>query len=113
MKSLERFWHGCGHCDGADACPMILDATRMYARNPWFQGYTLVGVAVVIFLLPLACAVGGGFLLGHYWPAAADQPQWGQVVGVFGGLLFGALLAKLIIHLSRISRRVCPDGESA
>ncbi len=111
MKLLERFWFGCGHCTGEESCPLLQDAAKTYEMHRWFRGPTLVGVALVIFIVPLASAIGGAFLAERLWAdGTPEATQRWQIIGLFAGLIVGVALAKLLVHLSRISRHVCNDG---
>ncbi|MBN2445380.1 MAG: hypothetical protein JXO22_01545 [Phycisphaerae bacterium] len=112
MKFLERFWNGCGHCQGEAECPLLQDAARTYACNPWFTGRTLVGIAVTIFLVPLAAAIAGAYLAQWLWSSGtpASDNLW-QSLGLLGGLALGVGLAKLLVNLSRVTRHLVTDGD--
>ena len=108
MKMLERMWEGCGHCHGESACPMLQEARQTYESHAWFQGRTLVLAALIIFVLPLALAILGGWLTSSDSPLDSDHTSTAQVIGVFAGLLAGVGLAPLLLWLCRI-RKPEPD----
>lgn len=114
MKFLERFWHGCGHCDGEESCPMIRSAHALYDANPWFRGPRMVLTAVSIFLVPLLAGIVGAYLAQTWWASDAEGSiaLW-QTVGLLGGVAIGLGLAKLLVIAARLTRFVRPSGDSA
>jgi hypothetical protein len=97
---LERFWFGCGHCDGSGAaCPFgeQMEAAQQtpaagVARLP------LPLTAMAVFLLPLASALGGSYLGSELWAgdSFASVSLW-QAGGMLAGLAVGAGLARLLL----------------
>jgi hypothetical protein len=100
MKWLERFWFGCGHCHGVDACPVARAAESESARSgPASRGAGLVGAAVVVFLMPLVFAIAGAWLAGGR-PAGksfAVSAGW-QMAGAAIGLVVGVVTARWLVH---------------
>ena len=100
MKWLERFWFGCGHCHGVDACPVARAAESESARSgPASRGAGLVGAAVVVFLMPLVFAIAGAWLAGGR-PAGksfAVSAGW-QRAGAAIGLVVGVVTARWLVH---------------
>ena len=86
---------------------MLQEAARSYERNGWFQGRTLVAVAIVIFIVPLGTCVVGAALLPRWMGVERDAPSIGvwQALGAVGGLVAGMFLAKVLVHLSGVARR--------
>jgi hypothetical protein len=109
MKMLDRMWEGCGHCHGEADCPMLQEARQTYEANAWFQGRTLVLTALIIFILPLALALIGGWSTSSGSPLDAKDTSTAQVIGVLAGLIAGAGLAPLLLRLCRIHRPVAAD----
>ncbi len=103
VKWLERFWGGCGHCHGAESCPLM----QAHENAPQFgEGASLVGAALTVFILPLALALIGAHLAEIWYAAAADVPAFVcHLVGGSIGLLVGVILAKIIIACVRRSDR--------
>jgi hypothetical protein len=98
---LERFWFSCGGCHGAASCPVVAEIEN--AAKPARTGVASLPIpltAVTVFLLPLACAIGGAFLCGRLWAdgTPASVGYW-QTAGVLAGLAAGVGLAKLLLHL--------------
>ena len=97
---LERFWFGCGHCDGSGAsCPFTdqMEAAKLtpptgHARLP------LPLTAAAVFLLPLACAIAGAYVGGSLWAgdSFASVSLW-QAAGLLVGLGAGIVLARLLL----------------
>ena len=97
---LERFWFGCGHCDGSGAsCPFgeQMEAAQQtpatgVARLP------LPLTAMAVFLLPLACAIGGAYAGSKLWASDsfASVSLW-QAGGMLVGFAAGAGLARLLL----------------
>ncbi len=115
MQTLERFWQGCGHCSGEEGCPTLQAARTTYEHNRWFQGGSLVGAAVVIFLLPLTLAVGAGQLCATYLAPAWLTVGAAQAIGVVVGLLLGACVARLIIYATPLvsrARQACAASDA-
>jgi hypothetical protein len=97
---LERFWFGCGGCHGAASCPVVAEMEN--AVKPTRSGVACLPLqltAVTVFLLPLACAIGGGFLCSRLWAdgTPASVGYW-QTAGVLAGLAAGVGLAKLLLR---------------
>lgn len=99
MKWLERFWGGCGHCHGAESCPLLQD----HKNAPQFgKGSSLVCAAMTVFILPLASAILGAYLAEHWYAVSADVSALiCHVVGGAAGLLIGIAFAKIIIACVR------------
>jgi divalent metal cation (Fe/Co/Zn/Cd) transporter len=103
MKFLERFWFGCGHCHGGDGCPVMDDIDpEALERHEYGHGPTLVLAVILVFILPLATAIGGAYLAGHYsaGPTQSAQPLW-QVAGAVAGFFVGVALARLVFWTRR------------
>jgi hypothetical protein len=69
--------------------------------------------AATVFLLPLACAIGGGFLCGRLWAGGTPASVGGwQAAGVLAGLAVGVGLARLLLRgMYRIRGYVGRGGE--
>ncbi len=93
MKWLERFWFGCGHCHGADSCPVARAAESDSARGG------LAGAAVVVFLMPLVFAIVGAWLAGGrpVEGTLAVSSGW-QMVGATVGLAAGVVMARWLVQ---------------
>lgn len=97
---LERFWFGCGECHRGTSCPIA--AERENGAKPSRTGIARLPIpltAMTVFLLPLACVIGGAFLCGRLWAdgTAASVGRW-QTAGALVGLTAGVGLAKLVLH---------------
>ena len=97
---LERFWFGCGHCDGSEAsCP---HGDRMEAaRETPPSGVARLPLPLTtgtVFLLPLACAIAGAYVGGSLWArdSFASVSLW-QAAGLIVGLGAGTGLARLVL----------------
>jgi hypothetical protein len=98
MKFLERFWFGCGHCHDGRGCPVAEHADPNTGEIGFrVPGVSLVGAAVLVFLVPLASAILGAFYAGRL--AATEQVGllglW-QVGGAVVGFLGGVAVAKCV-----------------
>ncbi len=99
MKMLERFWFGCGHCDGGASCPFA-DQMEAAGKTP-VTGIARLPIPLTtaaVFLLPLASAILGASLMDKLWTAESALPVslW-QSLGLIVGLAVGAGLAKLAL----------------
>ena len=110
MKFLERFWFGCGHCHGEQSCPLMegVDPESVGTRD-YDHGAALIGAVILVFILPLATAIGGAFLAGNWWagPSRASLGLW-QTIGAVVGFFIGVGLAKLVFWTRR--RSLPADG---
>ena len=100
MSWLEKFWIGCGRCNGPEACPLAEpgECGPAGVRREELRGARFVVSVTAVFLLPLATAIGGAYLLGH-WGADASFGSLGrwQTGGAVAGLLLGVGLARLLL----------------
>ena len=99
MKMLERFWFGCGHCDGGASCPFA-DQMEAAGKAP-ITGIARLPIPLTtaaVFLLPLGVAILGAHLMGKLWTKQSVLPVslW-QSLGLIVGLAAGAGLAKLVL----------------
>lgn len=106
MKFLEYFWRGCGHCSGEEGCAHLQDAARVYDQHPWFRGHRMVGVALLIFIVPLVLGVLGGHLANRWAAGFGWTTPWITALGLVGGIVSGALLARNILLVPRVRRRL-------
>ena len=97
---LERFWFGCGHCDGSGAsCPF---GEQMEAANQTpprgVARLPLPLTTATVFLFPLACAIAGAYAGSKLWASDsfASVSLW-QTGGMVVGLAAGAGLARLLL----------------
>lgn len=103
MRFLERFWLGCGHCHGGDSCPLAKDIDPEAARkHEYGQGAALVLAVILVFILPLATAIGGAYVVGEVLvgPARAGAGVW-QLAGAVAGFFAGVGLARLVFWARR------------
>ncbi len=99
MKFLERFWFGCGHCHTGNGCP-VMDNPEALERHELTHGGALVGTAVLVFLLPLAAAIGGAFAITRWWSAPTEfLAGLGQAAGAVAGFFVGVGLARLVMWI--------------
>ena len=94
--------------DGADPTQRWLDPeARRFASGP-----ALVGAAAIVFLLPLATAVGGAYVADKYLSPASSVPLgvW-QAGGMLVGLAVGVGVAKLVLMLVRSRQSISGGGE--
>jgi hypothetical protein len=108
MRFLERFWSGCGHCHDGRDCPLATDAApQTFGTREYDHGPALVGAVLLVFILPLATAIGGAFLAGRWLAGPAPQllGLW-QTGGAIVGFSAGVGLAKLVFW----ARRRLADG---
>lgn len=114
MKMLERFWMGCGHCHGADACPLLQSAEQSYAERPWFRGRVLVGVATAVFLIPLLTGMAGAYVIERWWaPGNSAAAGWWQMLGLLGGGAVGLGVARLMVRWTGLSACAREHGDAA
>ena len=119
-KALQRLWFSCGghcqaHSDGPMACPLVQGGTDARAgldpqARYFSSGLALVAACLLVFLLPLATAAGGGFLACKY--LAPVGPGWlslWQLLGVLVGLAVGVACAKLALKGIR-PKQIGSDG---
>lgn len=98
MKFLERFWLGCGHCHGAQSCPLAdkIDPAAV-AAHEYGHGSALAAAVILVFLLPMVAAIVGAYLAGQW---LGDGPEsllkTGQVGGAVVGFFVGVGVAKLV-----------------
>ena len=97
---LERFWFGCGHCDGSEASCPFTDQMETASKTPpaGAANLPLPLTAMTVFLLPLACAIGGAYLGGSLRAdgSVPSVSHW-QAGGLLVGLAAGVGLAKLLL----------------
>lgn len=103
MEFLERFWHGCGgqcHTDGG-SCPI---ADRLDhdpdQHDPFGHGPRLVAASVGVFLMPLACAIGGGHLAERFVATRGEVELW-QAAGMLAGMGAGIVIARFLLNLAQ------------
>lgn len=82
------------------------DAVDPRELGPNAYGLGLVVSAMVVFLLPLAAGISGGYLATHWWngPTSAYLGPWHtrdvvQMGGLLAGLLIGIGAASVVVHL--------------
>lgn len=90
---------------------MLQDAARTYEQHAWFQGRILVGTALAIFIVPLACSVAGAHLAARYFSPEPEAAQSLQMIGFAVGLALGLALAKLLVWMAQLTRFVSCDGD--
>ena len=103
MKFLERFWGGCGHCHGAESCPLVQAHEH---SGPFSYGSTMVLAAISVFLLPILTVIVGACLAERYFAGSsfASVSCW-QGIGGLVGFFVGVLVAKVIIACLRQTDR--------
>lgn len=108
MALLENFFFGCGHCQGAEDCHLA-DAASRGSSSEFGQGRALVLAAFIVFIGPLASAIGGGYLAEALWGEGSKLPvSCQQAIGVVGGFVVGVVLAKMGVVVVR--RFFCTVG---
>jgi len=103
MKFLERFWFGCGDCHGGHGCPLAESVNQDRKEGgASAHGPALIGVAVLVFLVPMATAIIGAYVAGRWFagPAETSLGFW-QPAGAFVGFFAGVGLAKLVLWMCR------------
>lgn len=116
MKSLERFWQGCGgHChDGSGTCPI---AERFENADqdevPFGSGFSLVAASAGVFLLPLGLGILCGHAAGHWLAGDADASRgfW-QITGLISGAVLGALIVKVAVAIAQRKTRVAGGSQN-
>lgn len=100
MNWLERFWTGCDHCKGEQACPLLEPGVGAESVHASVSSGLLVVRVVLVFLLPLATAIGGSYLASRMWAAdtAGSRTAW-QVAGMIAGMTIGVAMARLGVRL--------------
>lgn len=112
MRFLERFWFGCGRCHDGQGCPLAEGAGPGAAgRHEYDQGAALVGAVLLVFILPLGCALGGAYLAGRGYAGPSLTVQgWWQLGGGLGGFAAGVALARVVLRICRRPRRPADGG---
>ncbi len=103
MKFLEKFWFGCAHCRDGHGCPVAdaADPDTGEVALP-VRGAALVGVVILVFLVPLALAIVGAYLLGQAGVTVlAVSRTVGQVVGALVGFFGGVGLSQVVLKIWR------------
>ncbi len=101
LKMLERFWFGCGHCDGGASCPFASEMEAA-AKSPriGMARLPIPLTAAMVFLFPLACAIAVGYLVSEAWAGETFRSECGwQALGGLGGLVVGVLIARLTLTI--------------
>lgn len=107
---LENFFFGCGHCDGTKGCA-VSNASEKTSASPLGRGRLLVFSCVIVFIMPLAVAIGAAHLAGAYRPADSGPPLvLYQAGGAAAGFALGVMVARWVITILR--RRFVADGEN-
>ena len=103
MRFLERFWLGCGHCRDGQGCPLATDADlQSFGTREYDHGLALVGAVLLVFILPLATAIGGVYATGHYLAGPSGRwLGWWQTCGALAGFFAGVGLARLVFWARR------------
>ncbi len=103
MKFLERFWRGCGHCHDGRECPLATEfEQRTLGNGEYDHGSALVGAVLLVFILPLATAIGGAYASGRYLADAEGHSLgWWQAGGAIVGFFAGVGLARLALWARR------------
>lgn len=94
----------CGHCGHRHACREIWSSPN---KGPLSSG-GLVLASLTAFLWPCVTAIAGGAWAMKHYGTQSNIPQF---AGAGLGLLAGAALAALIVHIikRRCSRPLCPE----
>ena len=100
MKTLEKFWFGCGHSHCRE-CP-VMEASEQEEHEPtgFEAGGALVVSCLAVFIFPILTAVTGAWLAGARWGGSTSVSQglW-QVGGALVGVVVGVGAAKLLIRV--------------
>lgn len=97
VRMLERFWHGCGNCRNGEGCALVDQLASVSSDTaPPRSPFALT--AALVFLLPLALAIGAAALIGRW--ASYPPPLDGllQFAGLAGGFVAGVLLARGLLR---------------
>ena len=99
MKMLERFWFGCGGCHGdGHSCPYADELAQAVQPPTGIGRLPIALTSLVVFLLPLLCAILVAHFAGKYAAKSGDTVvALSQGGGLVAGLLLGAFAAKLIL----------------
>jgi hypothetical protein len=110
MHWLERFWFGCGGCQGHTSCPVAEAAENgRLGTAPLGRGSGLVLACLTVFVLPLATGIGGAWLVGR-WGGDGSVFAVGirQVIGLVTGLAMGVATARWLV--AQLGRRRAKDS---
>lgn len=111
LNWLERFWTGCGRCKGMQECPLADPASAGQGADGMTLGPRVALFSAVVFLMPLATAIGGAWLVGELvgggWGVSPDHAQ---AAGLAGGLLAGIAAARAMIAVMVRRRRGANSG---
>ena len=98
VKMLERFWHGCGHCQGQENCPLLVASEPL--EPPTAEAKLPVALtAGMVFLLPLALAIVGASLAGRGKAANSAMAEFGECFGLLVGFAVGVMTAKILLYV--------------
>ena len=92
--------------DGADPAQRLQDPQ---VRRFSFGG-ALAGAAVLVFLVPLATALSGAYVVGAYLAPTVPLGV-GQMLGMLAGLAAGVGIAKLVLRLVRDKQTTSGGGD--
>jgi MFS family permease len=111
MADREQFSFGCSHCQQAESCPLAETMAKAGSAENEHRGARLVLPALVVFIMPLLTGITGAYLAAHWWAQDnfASVGGW-QTAGLFGGLIAGILLAKIMLWLAGYNKG--KSGES-
>lgn len=101
VKMLERLWQGCGHCEGAAHCPYARELSDAGERNPktGVAALPIPLTAGIVFLLPLVCAIVGGWAVQERLQPPPSVAGWWQAGGVVAGIAAGAVIARALLFV--------------
>ena len=99
IKMLERFWFGCGGCHGdGHSCPYADEMAQAVLPPTGIGRLPIALNCLVVFLLPLLCAIIVAHFAGKYAGESGDTVvALAQGGGLAVGLLLGAFAAKLLL----------------
>ncbi len=93
---LERFWLGCGGCQGREGCHLVSSLEPHGATSAEASGSVAVP-AVLVFLLPLGLAIATAVLARRLTCPAPDATGLYELVGLLVGFAAGVGAARLLV----------------
>ncbi len=97
---ITRTGFECSLCRERGPCPVSAGAEEPSAR-PEDRGASLVGAAIIVFLLPLATAIAAAFVGSRLAAPRPESAALWQVGGAGLGLLAGVVVARVLTALGR------------
>lgn len=96
MKMLERFWLGCGGCQGREGCHLVSSPDPAGATSAETNEPVAIP-AVLVFLLPSGLAIATAVLASRLTTPASSATGPYELVGLLVGFAAGVGAARLLV----------------